>query len=155
MATVHCVLSFPPGQACGSPLQKDCVCGSLRLSPELLPASDCRVPVRPVDGVAFGARRRSPVYRFSSLRSHGEWPETHNRKGFSAKRGKALAGCGNVNTGLSVRFYVHFNPSQGRVGRSRSVKSRARLGGDGDVEVFGDANNEDYYSVLGLVRFRI
>lgn len=33
----------------------------------------------------------------------------------------------------------------------KSVETRARLGGDGDVDLNGEAIAEDFYSVLGLV----
>jgi ferredoxin len=150
MAATHCMLSFLPRQSVG-PVSKDGGCGRFRLRTKLFPrsvsesVSNCRVALWSVAGVDVGGLQRAyPVNRFSSLRSHGQFLETHRN----------VVGTRSmfVHKGLTVSFYMHFNNPPARAGVFRGVKSRARLGGDGDadVDIYGDTIDEDYYSVLGL-----
>ncbi|CAM6096578.1 unnamed protein product [Calypogeia fissa] len=109
-----------------------------------------RVAFYSVDKIEFGVRSGSPVNRFSSLRSQKQWSQSC-RKVFPTKVcRKTPLGFSSVNKRLSVSFILYFNKPPGRVGSSRSVTSRASLGGDGDVDIYGDVIDEDYYSVLGL-----
>jgi hypothetical protein len=103
---------------------------------------NCSVTLYSVARVDCGPGQSGDIgNRFSTL---------HSYRQSSAQRNGLRTSSRIVNTGLRFGKYLHCNAPP-----ARSVIPRANLGGDGDVDIYGDAIDEDYYSVLGLVCFEL
>jgi hypothetical protein len=63
---------------------------------------------------------------------------------------KGIRGVANASSSFFAPVFIKGVPADAKI-RGRSTGVRARIGGDGDIDLYGETIADDFYSVLGLV----
>jgi hypothetical protein len=63
---------------------------------------------------------------------------------------KGIRGVANASSSFFAPVFIKGVPADAKI-RGRSTGVRARIGGNGDIDLYGETIADDFYSVLGLV----
>jgi hypothetical protein len=62
---------------------------------------------------------------------------------------KGIRGVANASSSFFAPVFIKGVPADAKI-RGRSTGVRARIGGNGDIDLYGETLADDFYSVLGL-----